>query len=491
VKAKIQEGPQATASAEFIQWVVETYRDDFNGFRADILNMKPEPWQDKVGAAVMKHRRVAVQSGHGIGKTAFCAAAIIWYLATRPHPAVVATANTEVQLNSKLWREVKKVADGSIIKDWFVWTATRFSLASDITATAMAIPWNENNPEAFAGTHEEYVLGVFDESSSIPEVIFTTFSGAMTTAGAKWLIVGNPTLNTGYFYEACNGRLKANDTEDERLGKWVAFTIGSPESSFVTKEWVEEQRATLREDEFRVRVLGLPPREAPDQFISPELVDEATRRTVQPYHRWPLVLGVDVARQGNDLSVIVPRRGLIVPDRIRSYHGLSLKQLAWKVAEEIRLWREEDELPPSAVFIEGGGSIGWGVIEELWELGFEIVHDVNPGQASAEKELYANKRCEMWGKMKDWLEQGGQIPVNGDLRADLIIPKRKPDPAMKLRLESKDEIRNRTRRSPDYADALALTFAAPVDLLPEKKRDSYRDLLYNDQTNSPTDWMVM
>lgn len=479
-----------TLSPDFVRFVVETYANDFIGYRTDILGLKPNPALDPVCESLMRNRRTGVQSGHGIGKTNFAASAIHWFLATRPHPAIVATANTEVQLQAKLWRELAKINQGARNRDWFEWTATKFSLAADPTSFAQAITWNESNPEAFAGTHEEHVLGVFDEASSIPPVIWTTFSGAMSTQGARWIALGNPTQNTGTFYEICNGKLKWRRPGDELLGRWHSFTIGSHESPFVSQAWIEEQKATLGEhsDEYRVRVLGLPPREAPDQFIPPALVDEAMARTTPIYERWPLVLGVDVARQGNDRSVIVPRRGFVVPDRIRTFSGLSLKQLAHCVADEIRFWREEHGLHVRACFIEGGGSIGWGVIEELWDLGYEVVRDVNPGERSVEPDRFANKRCEMWGYLKEWLESGrADLPQDGELRDDLITPLKKPDAAMRLRLESKDEMRRRGVRSPDMGDALALTFAAPVELEREKRRDPY-DI--EEEWADPLSWMV-
>ncbi|MGE0716288.1 MAG: hypothetical protein AB7P02_12675 [Alphaproteobacteria bacterium] len=461
----------------FIKWVIETYADDFNGYRVDILGMKDEPWQNVVGSDLMNFRRVAVQAGHGIGKTGFAAAAIHWFLGTRPHPAINATANTETQLSTKLWRELAKVNRDARNRDWFEWSATKFSLAGDPTAFAVAIPWNESNPEAFAGTHEEHVLGVFDEASAIPPVIWTTFSGAMSTDGARWLAIGNPTQNSGHFYEACNGRFRWRREGDELLGRWKAHTIGSPDSSLVSRAWVEEQRHSLGEDsdEFRVRVLGQPPRLAPGQFISHELVESAIERKVQIFDRWPLVLGVDVARQGGDRSAIVARRGNVILDRIHVFQNLTLKQLAHKVADEINYYREEFGLETGGVFIEGGGSLGWGVIEELWELGYPMVQDVNPGAGSSEPERFVNKRCEMWGYFAEWFESRRvHIPRSQALLDDIVAIKRKPDAAMKLRLISKDEIRSAGGRSPDVGDAAALTFAAPVSLRPVEQVDRYR-----------------
>jgi hypothetical protein len=448
---------------DFVRFVVENYHNDFNAYRVDILGMASEPWQNLVGDDLQKYRRVAVQSGHGIGKTGLAAAAIHWFLATRPNPAINATANTEVQLSTKLWRELAKINKQARNSDWFEWSATRFSLRGDATAFAAAIPWNENNPESFAGTHEKHVLGVFDEASSIPSIIWTTFSGAMSTDGARWLALGNPTLNTGFFHDICNGKMKWRHPGDERMGKWKAHIVGSPDSSFVSSEWVEEQKTVLGEDsdDYRVRVLGLPPREAADQFISPTLIDHANNLTVEPYERHPLVLGVDVARQG-----------------------------AHKVAEEIHFYREDEGLEVRAVFIEGGGSIGWGVIEELWELGYEQVQDVNPGSRASEPERFVNKRCEMWGLMKEWLQtEAVHIPVNNELYDDLIGPKTKPDAALRLRLESKDEMRRRGIRSPDFGDSLALTFASPVELERDTSKDRYSDFETSAET-SGDDWMI-
>lgn len=491
-KPKLSTIRDETTHPDFIRWVIETYAEDFNGYRVDILGMKDEPWQNVVGSDLMAYRRVAVQAGHGIGKTGFAAAAIHWFLATKPQPAINATANTETQLSTKLWREVAKLNQRARNRSWFEWSATKFSLAGDPTAFAVAIPWNESNPEAFAGTHEEHVLGVFDEASGIPAVIWNTFSGAMSTDGARWLAIGNPTQNTGYFHEACNGRYRWRREGDELLGRWKAHTIGSADSSLVARSWLEEMRTSLGDDsdEYRVRVLGRPPRQAEGQFISHELVEHAMNNTVALFDRWPLVLGVDVARQGQDRSVILPRRGNIVSNRIHTFQGLTLKQLAHKVAEEIAFYREEMGVEVAGVFIEGGGSIGWGVIEELWELGYEQVQDVNPGSRSSEPDRFANKRCEMWGLMREWLEtRAVRLPRSQALLDDLIGVKQKADAAMLLRLESKDEMRRRGIRSPDVGDALALTFAAPVSLRPVQQVDKYGHTKTRSQGND-LDWMA-
>ena len=482
----------STNHPDFIKFVVENYHDDPCGYMEDILGMKPAEWQQSVASDIVNYRRVAVQSGHGVGKTALCAAMIHWFLATRPRPQIVATANTETQLTTKLWREVAKVNNNAKNRDWFDWTATKFMRANDPTAFAQGITWNENNPESFAGTHEEHVLGIFDEASGIPPIIWTTFSGAMSTDGARWLATGNPTQNTGTFFEACNGKLKWKQEGDELKGLWRGHTVAAMDSPFVSPAWVEEQKVVLGEhsNEYNIRVLGIPPRTSPDQFISPEIVELAMDSKIKPYYRSPLVLGVDVSRQGGDRTVICPRIGATVPDRIKEIDNKTLKEVVKAVADEIYYWREEMDREVRAVFIEGGGSLGWGVIEDLWSLGFEQVRDINPAARSSDPDRFSNKKAEMWSSMKDWLEEGGcELPRNDTLLEELITIKQKPDMRNRVKLETKDELRRRGVRSPDYADALALTFAEPVES--EPNREEKEEMLRQEWTiNGEYDYMT-
>jgi hypothetical protein len=465
----------ATRTPEFIRHIAETYHEDFNGYRRDVLGMDDADWQDQVGTSLVENKRTAVGAGHGIGKTGLGAAAVHWFISTRPHPAIVATANTETQLRTKLWRELAKLNNHAANKDWFEWRTSTFTMFNDPTAQAQAIAWSEDNPEAFAGTHEQHVLGLFDEASAIARVIFNVFAGAMTTPGARWLLLGNSTRNEGYFYDAVHGKLKARKPGDLGRGLWNSFVVPSWESPFVDPTWVEEMKSTLGEDsdEFRVRVAGLPPRFDAEQFIPREFVTNAMERTVPMFNRWPLILGVDVGHT-NDRSTMVPRRGKKVLPKIEVIRGERTTDFARRIAEEIRFYREEHGLKAQAI-IEAIG-MGVGVVETLEDMGYgDQVWGVNTGTRAAEPELYTNLRCEMWGRMKEWLEGDVEMPNHPELNDDLTTLKRKPNGiSSALRLESKDEMRRRGVKSPDVADALALTFAVDFDLLPEKRaRDRY------------------
>jgi hypothetical protein len=471
-------------SPEFIRYVAETYKDDLTGYRLDILGRKPNPATVELEQSIVANKRTAAGTGHGIGKTALGADAIHWFISTRPHPAIVATANTEDQLLTKLWRELAKSNQQAKNSEWFDWKQKTFTMFNDPTAQAVALAWSENNPSAFAGTHEQHVLGVFDESSEIHRSIFNVFAGAMTTPGARWLLLGNSTVNEGYFFDAVHGKFKARKPGDLLRGMWNSFVIPSTASPFVDPQWVEDMKVQHGEDsdEYRIRVLGLPPRTDAKQFIQRDWVTKAMDRRLDTFARWPLILGCDVGR--GDRSVMLPRRGRKVLSNVQVFHGERTMDFAQRIANEVRFYRDEHDLKAQVILEELG--MGVGVVETLEDMGYaDQVWGVNTGASPSEggKELYSNLRCEMWGELRTWLEGNVELPNLPDLMDDLVVIKRKPNANGKLRLETKDEMRRRGVRSPDLGDALALTFAVPFDLLPDRRAS--REDAWGDPLNQP------
>ena len=149
--------------------------------------------------------RIAVRSGHGIGKGALSSWLVDHFMSTRVDPQIVVTANTKPQLETKTWRELSKWTEMSQNSYWFKHTATShyYTLdpAKEWTWRANAIPWNKDRSEAFAGTHDRAVLLLMDEASAIHNQIWEVAEGAMTTDECVHIAFGNPTLNTGAFHE--------------------------------------------------------------------------------------------------------------------------------------------------------------------------------------------------------------------------------------------------------------------------------------------------
>lgn len=467
-----------------LEEIARLYKDDLYGYRMDVLHRDHEDWQLNVGLDIQRYKRNAISSGHGIGKTGFLADLIHWFISTRPRPAIVATAGTEGQLKSKLWRELARINSVAENRHWFKWKAESFTAFEDPTQQANALNWSENNPHAFAGTHEDHVLGVFDEGSVITRNIYNTFAGAMSTAGARWVVAGNPTESEGYFFDATHGKLVGKREADWDRGMWKAHVIDCYSSSRVDPSYPQEieMEHGKDSDEYRIRVLGLPPKQSASQFISRELVQAAQERDIPMFDRWPLIIGCDVGR--GDRSTMCPRRGRIgMPYKV--FNAQRTTDFAREIAIEIRFWREEYGLHANCIIEELG--MGVGVIETLEDMDYnDHVWGVNTGHSSQWPDLYANLRCEMWGEFKAWLETG-MIPNDPALTEDLLNMRRKSSGDSKLRLETKQEMRKRGVASPDIGDGYALTFAVPFDLLAEKP-DAYRET-YAELEDNTGSWM--
>ena len=283
----------------------------------------PEPWQrevlQKLGAAL--HRRdktsdeavrQAVASGHGVGKSALVAWIILWALSTLRDTRGVVTANTEGQLRTKTWPELAKWHALAVNKHWFTYTATSLFYSErpghERTWRVDAITWSENNTEAIAGLHNKgrRAFALFDEASSIADGVWETIEGALTDAGTElfWLAFGNPTRTTGRFRECFAGGRFAH--------RWQPQQIDSRSVSMTNKAQIATWVHDYGEDSdfVRVRVKGEFPRSGTMQFIDSERVQHAVERELFKDPTAALVMGVDIARQGEDQTVIRFRRGL-------------------------------------------------------------------------------------------------------------------------------------------------------------------------------------
>ncbi len=413
----------------------------------------PDKWQTKqlirIGEAFKKNPlctiREAVASGHGIGKTAEVAWIIEWAMSTRPHLNGVVTANTLPQLTTKTWRELAVWWKRSINKHWFKWSATKFyHVDHPETWFVAAVPNTEHNSEAFAGLHATHVLVIYDEASGIPDKIWEVSEGAMTTPRAMWFVYGNPTKNTGRFRECFH-----SDSH-----RWTTTQIDSRQCIMTNKvelsAWIE---AYGEDSDFvRVRVRGVFPRAGDMQFIGSDLVDRAMNWECpyEAHFRLPIVIGVDVARYGDDKTVITIRQGRKILEQ-RKFRELNTMQVATAVADAIREFR------PSATFVDGIG-VGAGVVDRLRMLNYEIV-EVNAGVKADDEETYFNKRAEMWDRIRIWLREGADIPDDVELRGSLIGIEYGFDAKELMRMERKQDMKRRGLDSPDEGDSLGFTFA--------------------------------
>lgn len=435
----------------------------------------PRAWQAELMGVIGGHLqnpetrhqplRIAVASGHGIGKSAAISMVLSWAMDTCDDTRVVVTANTEKQLITKTWPEVAKWKRMALTADW--WQVPAMSVYSkdaghEKSWRADAIPWSENNTEAFAGLHNKgkRIVLIFDEASNIADKVWEVAEGALTDEDTEiiWLAFGNPTRNTGRFRE-CFRRFRH---------LWVTRQIDSREVEGTNKTYLGELVATHGEDSdiVKVRVRGQFPAQSVKQFISSADVDAAFGRHYQDtaYSFAPVILTCDPAWEGDDAIVIGKRQGLRF-DILASFpKNDNDVEVAAKLAELENLHNAD------AVFVDAG--YGTGIVSagkamgrKHWRLVWFSGESPDPG--------CLNLRAYMWKQGRDWLKEGGAIPPDQELYDDLIGPETVARLDGKIQLESKKDMKSRGLPSPNKADALMLSFAFPVRMRDKPGRAGY------------------
>lgn len=411
------------------------------------------------GTKPVKPVRKAVSSGHGIGKSAFTAWITNWIMSTRPHCKGVVTANTGEQLASKTWAEIAKWTKRCVTGHWF--NVTTGKGAMRMTSKQHPESWRvdaqtcrEENSESFAGLHaaSSSPFYIFDEASAVPDKIWEVAEGGLTDGEPFWFVFGNPTRNTGKFFECFN----------KQRHRWDTKQIDSRQVQITNKDQIQEWVDDYGEDSdfVRVRVRGVFPRASSLQFIPRDIVDDAMSRDMpeQGVKNRTAIVGVDVARFGGDQSVIRTRIGRDA----RSFKPIKMQkidtmQLASKIVEHVGFLRNAGLRV--VVFVDGGG-VGGGVVDRLRQLRVDVIEVQFGGKADDERK-YANKRAEMWARMKEWLEIGF-LEKDEALVTDLTSVEYGFNVKDQILLESKESMKKRGLASPDDADALAVTFAYPV-----------------------------
>jgi hypothetical protein len=430
----------------------------------------PDKWQTEflkaLGEEVRGHKgprpyvpvRRAVSSGHGIGKSTLVAWLVDWIMVTRPGSRGTITANTFDQLETKTWASIQHWTSLCIYSHWFECN-TRKMYAKSSPAKWFCAPASskEENSEAFAGQHAEDATSfyVFDEASAIPDKIYEVAEGGLTDGEPMIFLFGNPTRGSGAFHRAAFGA-------NSRFGQ---VQVDSRDSRFTNKATIEEWIKDYGEDSdfVRVRVRGLPPTASELQFIDSTRVFEAQKRPLPAsFSDQPLVAGVDVSDGGSAWNVVRFRRGAdarsippvrIPGEKVRGDRGPFLAKLA-----DI-LQTDYNGQKVAMMFFDS--AFGAPYVERLLTMGFSNVQEVRFGSESLDPHQ-ANLRAYMWNRMKEWLLTAAIDPKDTKLEVQLTSPGYRINNQDRLLIESKENMLKRGVDSPDDADALALTFAAPV-----------------------------
>lgn len=445
---------------------IRRWRLDPVAFVVENFGVEPDEWQRDalaaVGGEANPKRKLCMKACTGPGKSATLAwlgwHRLACFAGRGEHPKGAALSVTADNLKDNLWAELSKWQSRSrFLMGAFTWTKERIyandhpetwflsarSFAKDADSEAIG--------RALSGLHSQYPFILLDETGDMPTPVgkaaMQIFTGSPRDAAI--IQAGNPTSTTGLLYESCQS------------GSWEVITITADPKDPKRTPRVSVEHAQEMIDEYGLdnpwvmaTILGKFPPAGFRSLLGIEDVNAAIARHYREteYDHAARILGVDVAREGDDASVVFPRQGLAafmpsVMRNVTSTFGAGAVMTKW------------EEWEADACFVDNTGGFGGGWIDKMTELGRNPIGIHFAGKANDPR--YANKRAEMWFKMAEWVKGGGALPNIPGLSAELTTPTYsfKGDT---LLIEPKEEIKKRLGRSPDLADALALTFAQPV-----------------------------
>jgi hypothetical protein len=463
---------EADHSALMAQRLLLRWRDDPVAFAKEAMGIKAiYGRQAEMLRAVAGNDRTAVRSGHKVGKSTSAAVLASWWVGTRRKGRVVMTSSGFRQVKDILWRELRRIVreaprglGGKMSLDPS--SGWKFRDGREV------IGLSASEPEKIAGYSGEEMLFILDEASGINEEIFEALEGNRAADGTKIVMFSNPTRTSGTFYDAFNTKQKF----------WHRIHISSKESPNVTGEmkipglagpgWLaeklEEWGATS--SIYQVRVEGNFPTQGSNAVISQHHVEMSRTKHESNVFSGPLSVGVDVARFGDDESVIRGRRGKKALPAEHLAHNRT-DEVADAVIQYVRKWKGA-ELAKPRVKVDVIG-VGGGVADYLkrhYSGEVEVV-EVNVSEAATategidkhgeRKPTFSKLRDQLWFAIGDWLKEGGTYEADDKLDQELVAPTYGFDAQGRRKVSSKDEMRKIIGRSPDRADALGLCVYEP------------------------------
>jgi hypothetical protein len=394
---------------------------------------------------------------------------IAWnFLLTRPRPKCAATSISGQNLKDNFWTEMAKWQNkNEYLKRAFEWTAQRISYRAAPEEWFMsARTWPQSadaskQADTLAGLHADYILFILDESGSMPEAIMVSAEAALSSCIEGHIVqAGNPTMLSGPLYRAC--------TSEKRLWYVVEIT-GDPDdpkrSPRISVEWARQQIEKYGKDNpwVLVNVFGKFPPSSINVLIGPDEVSEAMKRFYRPFQIGTAakIIAADVARFGDDASVLAKREGIQMYPFDKKRNIDSTQGAGWVA----RTW---DDWGANACFVDATGGYGGGWIDQLVNMGRDPIGVQFAGEAH-EKSRYFNKRAEMAFEFVEWIKRGGGLPECPELLAALTQTTY-TFYRDRFLLEPKEDVKIKIGYSPDEFDAAIMTFAEPVTVKPAMRR---------------------
>lgn len=445
--------------------------------------------QAEIMRSVAEHKLTAVQSCHGVGKTHLASRLVLWMLDTHPvdDTMVVTTAPTSHQVRAVLWRYIRQGHESvnmpgmitqSQVPEWKI----------DGHLVGYGRRPADHQQSAFQGQHAEHMLIILDEAGGIPKWLWDAADSLMTGQDQHLLAIGNPDDNSSHFHTVCvkepgwtKHHVSAFDAPSF-TGEQVPDTVAS---KLVQRDWVEDKQLRWGENNplYQAKVLGQWV-DSEDALIPLSWVTAAQSR----WHAWDdagrppqpgrLILGVDVARYGEDSTVIAHRYGDVIAELDRR-DKLDTTETTTLVRAAMRRY-------PAAVAIVDVIGVGAGVVDQLRAARCPVVA-FNAAKSTKRRDAsgawrFTNVRSASWWNLRELLDPANgatlALPPDDELTAELTIPKWDIRAGGILVVEAKESIRKRLGRSTDSADSVAMAMwqerTATIDEQGREQRPTVR-----------------
>lgn len=471
-----------------IEHKMPLWRKDIDLFAKDMFRFEADQWQKKGFEDVVNKNRVAIKSGQGVGKTAFTAVVVWWFISCFPFPKIICTAPTRQQLHDVLWAELAKWQQRSpLLKKLFKWTKTYIYFIGQ-EERWFATARTATRPENMQGFHEDNLLFIVDEASGVQDDILQAIIGTLSGGNNKLIMLSNPTKRSGIFFDAFNSD----------VSMYARKTVNAEDVLRVSRENIDMLKRKFGEKSnvYRVRVLGEFPLEEDDVFITEDLIrgsinaripeDTQAALGINGYRQDPSKIyradiGCDVARFGDDRTCIT----YIINEVVKIYKKVNGKNTTWTAGSILQLYSYiRDFYGYDGVInvkVDDGG-VGGGVVDQLraaqerdkYYEGMAL-RAINFGQPVGHR-YYYDTTTYMLGIIRDLIlpydDEGNKrepqliLPDDDEMIAEFCCRKYEFMTGGKQKVESKKKMKERNLPSPDIADSIALT-CLPV---PEKRR---------------------
>lgn len=490
-------------------WPSVRYQTAPVAFLQEVLGQ--EPWakqREIIEALIPECARVAVRSGHKIGKSNIGAGAALWFYGSFDDARVVMTATTSRQVDQILWRELRKLhgragrclacrrASPRILEPCEHSHALDGKLG-DLARSGLKAPdfrevvgFTAREAEAVAGVSGKNLLYIVDEASGVPDLIYEAIEGNRA-GGARILLLGNPTRTEGEHYEAFEGKkhlytasITVSSTETPNVTEGRIVIPG-----LATRGWCEEKIEEWGEESalYKIRVLGQHATKEDGKIFPVALLIEAEGRWEDTPGVGRLIVGLDVAGEGGqgDETVVAPRRGW----KLFGWHafrGLSEDDHLARLREILREYRLEvgrDDPETPIVAIDAQGPIGvkvWNKIAAYAEehpREFVAVAVRSSNKAERMPGELVTVRDELWWVGRQWVREGGAFPPDTKANKELHAPEWIPfHDGKRLKVTSSEDLRRALKRSPDRASAFLLSTwisEVPAAQLAEKREETH------------------